>query len=614
MGDVGSGKKKIMKTYGSKTTLDDLGLRSSGNQVGWEASPTKRRKITNDEEGTIVVSSPSEDRKKELTAAKARIVEGKPVSQQEVLRADADGSTTKCCTHGKANAMSGDSTVQQRKDHRASAQTKTSHPQRRSSIYTDGDKSDSQAVAIRREKEVYSGSFPPVDTTQNEKSHTAVSAQESMLPPTIAVAPTFPPIGSMQEKEHLIDVDEAEDFMLYSNPETNGQHSELSSHELAESRILWDVKSNHRQVQENQPPSRTKLQSPKSSINDHDELSLPTSRQFEDTTSLQASKVKFKRKKEDLDELGSDELDVGLPKENYQPRPSRSRSNRTADDFLLAIDLSKRPGSLQKVKKRNKRRKTMGDEVTVLEDCERSTFNSIEVCIPQGGNDHIQLGGKQQRTVEGTSEIVAKAVKPTRIGESGAILDIAVDSKEPHLEEAEVTADTVSPLAAILEPKKRRGRPKKQTTEQMDHVDVNTALGEHSTTAIDTPDDPNDEQALPSQKSRKRNAQEGSPITEHVNASADHLEDTDLSLSKRAFSEIQDRANLPVPSPKIMETCKEVKDATTSPVQTVLLETPQKQGKNDTGRHSPINSGKVPHRVGLSKRARIEPLLRVVKK
>jgi hypothetical protein len=44
------------------------------------------------------------------------------------------------------------------------------------------------------------------------------------------------------------------------------------------------------------------------------------------------------------------------------------------------------------------------------------------------------------------------------------------------------------------------------------------------------------------------------------------------------------------------------------------LRTPEKPAPNRSESHSPLNSGKVPYRVGLSKSARIQPLLRVVNK
>jgi len=46
----------------------------------------------------------------------------------------------------------------------------------------------------------------------------------------------------------------------------------------------------------------------------------------------------------------------------------------------------------------------------------------------------------------------------------------------------------------------------------------------------------------------------------------------------------------------------------------VSLEKKKLQGERSRGSHSPIRGGKIPHRVGLSKRARIEPLLSIRKK
>ena len=46
----------------------------------------------------------------------------------------------------------------------------------------------------------------------------------------------------------------------------------------------------------------------------------------------------------------------------------------------------------------------------------------------------------------------------------------------------------------------------------------------------------------------------------------------------------------------------------------ISLRTPEKPASTLFGSHSPLDSGKVPYRVGLSKHARIQPLLRIVKK
>ena len=59
------------------------------------------------------------------------------------------------------------------------------------------------------------------------------------------------------------------------------------------------------------------------------------------------------------DELGSDDPSIGLPKDQYQPRPSRSRGNQQENDLLIPESFSKRPEALVKEKRRAKnRRKT----------------------------------------------------------------------------------------------------------------------------------------------------------------------------------------------------------------------------------------------------------------
>ncbi|KAF2266843.1 hypothetical protein CC78DRAFT_566579 [Lojkania enalia] len=52
----------------------------------------------------------------------------------------------------------------------------------------------------------------------------------------------------------------------------------------------------------------------------------------------------------------------------------------------------------------------------------------------------------------------------------------------------------------------------------------------------------------------------------------------------------------------------------TMPVPVETTQTPEKQTKPANPAHSPLSKGKVPYRVGLSKRARIAPLLKIVKK
>ena len=66
------------------------------------------------------------------------------------------------------------------------------------------------------------------------------------------------------------------------------------------------------------------------------------------------------------DELGSDDIAVEFLKEQYQSRPSRSRATRADNEFLLAVDFSKRPEAVAKAK--IKRRRTTGGHIPTHED------------------------------------------------------------------------------------------------------------------------------------------------------------------------------------------------------------------------------------------------------
>ena len=654
MGAIGSEKKKLMKTYGSRTTLDDLGLRSSGDQVDWEVSPTKKRRVANNETDAKVVSALSGAKNKPI-AAGTRVTEGRFGSQQDTLGVFEQASSTQSPLRNDTNGTVMHSSLHESKDrtvpaHKSSSSGSRGHPRDRSSAHFDSDGLDGQAAAIEQEGEVYSSKSLPMGTNLCDESHTTLSTQSSMLLPTITLAPTLPPpvhtfkgvhvittitgdhpnkprslletmpkptvpITSEEEREPSLDDAKTEDFLLCSNSARHGQYSELSSHVLTENNISRDLQPKSEQTQPDQHQHAAKSKPRKSSVDGPDELSLPTSKPFDDNLFCEVSKAKSKRKRADQDELGSDEVDIGLPKENYQPRPSRSRSNRAVDDLVLAVDFSKRPESLLKVKK-NKRRKTTGDEIRVLEDVDRSVIHPKNRSI--SGEEHypITLDRYEAQRTNVPVETVVE-VEPIVTKQREEIMGCVDEHQEPTLEKCETIVDTISATAVASEPKKRRGRPKKQAMEQVEHAAVNATTDKLLRPTIDTPDDQDVAQALPTKESGKRKVEESPPgSVEQVVASTweEHLGDTDPSLSRQALSEVQDRANMSAPSSTLGEFSKEKKEVTPVPVAIAPLQTPQKQEKKGSDKHSPINSGKVPHRVGLSKRARIEPLLRIVKK
>ena len=652
MGAIGSEKKKPLKTYGSRTTLDDLGLRSSGDQVDWEVSLTKKRRIANNETDVKVVAA-LPGAKIKPTAAGAPVTEGRFGSQQDNLGAFVQASSTQSSVRNDTDGTEMYSSLQESKGrtvpaHKSPSSGSRGHPRDRSSAHDNGDGLDGQAAAIEQEGEIYSSNSLPMGTNLYDESHLTVSTQSSMLLPVSTLAPTLLPpahrfkgvdvitpntgdhpnehrslfetmskptvlITLEKEREPSLDDLKTEDFLLHSNSAKHEQNSETSSQLLAENSISRDLppKSEQTHLDQHQPAAKSKPR--KTSVDGPDELSLPTSRPFDENLFCEASKAKSKRKKLDQDELGSDEVDIGLPKENYQPRPSRSRSNRAMDDLVLAIDFSKKPESLLKAKK-NKRRKTMGDEIKVLEDVDKSVIHPENRGI--SGKEYYPIThdhNKTQRT-NVPIETVAEVLEPIATKQREEIIGYTNEHQEPTLEKSKTIADTIGATAVASEPKKRRGRPKKQAMEQAEDAGTDATSDKLLRPTIDSDDNQDVMQALPTKKSRKRKVEESLPgIIEQLVASTseDHLGD---SLSRQALSEVQGRANMSAPSSKPGEFSKEKKEVTPAPVAAAPLQTPQKQERKGSDKHSPINSGKVPHRVGLSKRARIEPLLRIVKK
>lgn len=431
----------------------------------------------------------------------------------------------------------------------------------------------------------------------------------------------------------------------------------------------------------------------------HDELSLSASIPAMGSARTRSSKSYKKRElegKQHTDELGSEEIEIGFPKERYQPRPSRSRSGHgEADDLIIPVDFSKRPEALVKSKK-SKRRKTTAlakatpkyeeedeEEVTPLFSVPKSikhvdlemktrpdSANLANTELPwadpkaQGGHEVIQTANlpasKKQR-----GRPHKKSTEPREtFSEERPVIDH--EDEEP---DAEMTED---PLAkAISEapkpsaPKKQRGRPLKKATGSPEEIseeqlfadeheeepdedlgkDLQENQGDHGVVSAaktpvakkqrgrpkkkpaksleDIPSDnddnvePPEPSKTPSTKSprkRKKPTLEDPPVIDN-----DDDEDPPPLLNKSShpnpLSETQ--ANT-TPVPTTTTTDNPSPPPTPSTKHPQQPETPHKPSnvsqQKGPDKHSPLQSGKVRYRVGLSKRARIEPLLRVVRK
>ena len=295
---------------------------------------------------------------------------------------------------------------------------------------------------------------------------------------------------------------------------------------------------------------------------------------------IKSKPPKYKKIKADErasnDELGSDEISSGLPVEHYQPRPSRSRSGLVDDKLLVPVDFSKRPEIVVKSKRKKRRKTTAFEQLIYDED------NEEEVT-------EIAQSFREEKVPQ---EPTAQLMKPNHV---------VTISDDPHTEpfEPDLVAKASSP--------KKRGRPKKQVTEV-----PNKPPMEHNLKPCEPK---NSKPAIPNKIPNRNSEAEDLPnplFTTESDAENSAPDDFPILSEKQpnaAFSPPPSNPNL--------------SSNLSSPTKIQIPpQTPQKSSSTTTttttakgpDKHSPLNSGKVAYRVGLSKRARIEPLLRMVRK
>lgn len=334
-----------------------------------------------------------------------------------------------------------------------------------------------------------------------------------------------------------------------------------------------------------------------------DELSLPS--HGPDTWSINQTTISKarKRKNEEIqaDEPGSDDISIGLPKDQYQPRPSRSRSGRGTEEVLVPTDFSKRPEAIVKKKGRAKRSKT-------------TAFHELR---PKDEDDEEDDPIAYKPTMEAIEEIPTKKLEDRKDPAITENCDEPVMDAEPELEQDS------KPVEKPTGKKKGRGRPRKEATEAPE----DTGLGDTETNAPpnhteqENPKDP-----VPAKKPKRGAKAKKAPAVaiseELVQDSEEELDDLDKMIrdSNNILRETQ-RSNTTssISVEKVAPSTSPTKGNDPSPAKAIETppETPRKADtptQKGPDKHSPISSGKVAYRVGLSKRARIAPLLRIVRK
>ena len=471
------------------------------------------------------------------------------------------------------------------------------------------------------------GSIQPTPGHQREQYHDFATSDPSMLPPASVTPGSFSQLDKFSGGSSIPFVERTssqppENSRISGIPFGNHEESQSMDFEVpnAGGSALATTKSRKRAIsdlaspkiilgQEVPPSSSAPAESPmkrpridssnpdglsssarKGPHDSHDELSFPAAsppqRHSKQNKSQKGDSPSVATPGFQQDELASDDFITGLPKENYQPRPSRSRSALTTDDLLIPEDFSKRPEALARSKKKSKRRKT-----TAFEESNQA----IEPCLDS-----------QPPSV------------PKRYPEEAAT------------EAAKNASPRTSP-----QPKKGRGRPKKDAVpseEPTAFITTETLITDKENPADSPATKQTNAQSAPAKRGRKRKKstiQEENLVTQDEKAQhVNEQDDEDLESPPKAILAESD--------PNIQRT--ESKADTTAMIQTTdpsKLSTPtlpniphnndeetplKAQDKTDTPKQqssSPTKQdggSKTVFRVGLSKRCRIPSLLRVVRK
>ncbi|KAL8993284.1 MAG: hypothetical protein Q9169_006457, partial [Polycauliona sp. 2 TL-2023] len=334
----------------------------------------------------------------------------------------------------------------------------------------------------------------------------------------------------------------------------------------------------------------------------HDELSLsatasPLRSRRQAKSIARLSSAKF----HEMNEPDTGDLIPDIPAENYQPRPSRSRSTLTSDDVVVPTDFSRRPELLAKKKSKPKRRK--GAEIEELIPPER-----VSTRRQQAESAEPPESGSVEKLPNDTE------IDTPDVGDQVLPKDDTGVGSPP-------TKPPAKPSPKKSAPKKSRGRPKKATTnEENDRpsVPVSVSLDDNGPDQKPANVPAPVPAPVPAKRGRKRKKSpplEKSSAIVHEDPPSDDEHTKTNSPVEGVLSEGD--PNIPaaqsathgaeVPETPKSEPITSMKSVTAS--ESASKQTPVKKEEKklaETGKDSPAG-----YRIGLSKRHRIAPLLRI---
>ena len=302
------------------------------------------------------------------------------------------------------------------------------------------------------------------------------------------------------------------------------------------------------------------------------------------------------------DGLNSDDIAVGIPVDQYKPRPSRSRSTQLADG---AVDLTQNPDKRGKAKPK-RRLKTVGDA---------SDMGALPPPSP------VRPTASQISAITVDEQMVIEPAVPQQNSEgspSHAVLDnaspsdvIAVPSRASQPKAAHESSSTQETNVEVVIPKKTAPKTKaskarrSQTTIFEDHVGLEILQAS-----------PN----LQQQQTTRKNAAK----TKSEKAKSKAAEKAEKAAEKAAEETAEKAKDTITETPKaVAKAAEPITDNSTenvypgdppekAPTQPQAPPTTKKAAPKEP--HSPIKKGKTSFRVGLSKTQRIQPLLRIMRK
>ena len=322
-----------------------------------------------------------------------------------------------------------------------------------------------------------------------------------------------------------------------------------------------------------------------------DELSLSVPEIFSRSPAKTTKSSKRKRDMDDknVDELDADDYAIGIPKEHYQPRPSKRRSGGVNEEVFVPTDFSKRPESVAKGKRKTKRHKTTAFQELLPKDEDEDEDEEVKM-MP-----------------DPRFEIPEK--KPPYLSTERDQPDV---EKSHNTDESRLKAQPEPKQAVVVNGQKKRGRPKKAATNLSDEIVLDEVEADH-----DQEDAETEEPTVSAMASRSRKMTKTTgppkPIIHEQEGSNNNRDTTEEDSEDIPANILNENHGNIIASELVANQMPEVSPAKSK----CPPETPRKSATpvpKGPDKHSPISSGKVAYRVGLSKRARIAPLLRIVRK